>query len=69
MKNKVIFILFAIFISFPLKSQTLDKEVFTLLNPDFKGLERVNKLHEAGKEKEAAEALLEYFKKNIGLWI
>ena len=62
MKNKVIFILFAIFISFPLKSQTLDKEVFTLLNPDFKGLERVNKLHEAGKEKEAAEALLEYFK-------
>lgn len=45
-----------------LRSQTLDKEVFSLLNLDYKGLEEVKKLHQGGKDTEAAAALLKYYK-------
>lgn len=63
MKLNSIALIVALFISLSLQSQTLDTELFSLLNSDFKGLDVVFKLHQAGKDKEASDALLEYFKK------
>ncbi len=45
-----------------LKSQTPDKDIFSIINLDYKGLEDVKKLHEAGKDTEACAALLTYYK-------
>jgi heparan-sulfate lyase len=59
---KLFFLLLAAFLLAPLKSQTLDKEVFDLLNLNYKGLEKVKKLHETGKDAEASLALLKYYK-------
>lgn len=44
------------------KSQELRTEVFSLLNLDFPGLEKVRSLHDEGKDADAAEALLEYYR-------
>lgn len=44
------------------KSQELRTEVFSLLNLDFPGLEKVKSLHDEGKDADAAEALLEYYR-------
>jgi len=43
-------------------SQDLNKEVFSLINLNYKGLEKVKKLHEAGNDKGAAEELLSYYR-------
>ena len=45
----------------------LKPEVFDLLNLDRPGLENVKALHFEGKEKEAADALLEYYKSRKGV--
>ena len=45
----------------------LKPEVFDLLNLDRPGLENVKALHFEGKEKEAADALLEYYKNRKGV--
>ncbi|MEI8087849.1 MAG: heparinase II/III family protein, partial [Paludibacter sp.] len=47
---------------FMAKSQTVDNNVFTYLNLNYKGLEEVKKLHELGKDTEACAALLTYYK-------
>lgn len=44
------------------KAQELRSEAFSLLNLDYPGLEKVKALHEQGKEKEAATALLDYYR-------
>lgn len=43
-------------------AQELKSEVFTLLNLDYPGLEKVKTLHQAGKDEEAAKALLDYYR-------
>ena len=45
----------------------LKTEVFDLLNLDRAGLENVKVLHEEGKDKEAADALLDYYKNRKGV--
>jgi len=67
MRHKAILLLISLSISIHLKSQTLDTGVFSLLNPGFKGLEEVSRLHSAVKDKEASEALLKYFKKRTSV--
>ena len=67
MKLNSLFLFFAFLISLPLQSQTLDADLFSLLNPGFKGLEEVFKLHQSGKDQEATEALLQYFKKRTSV--
>lgn len=42
--------------------QDLKDEAFSLINLNYKGLESVKELHESGKDKEAAEALLTYYR-------
>ncbi len=44
-----------------LKTQAINKDIFPLLNLDYPGLEQVKTLHKAGKEDEAAQALLVYY--------
>jgi len=56
-------ILFAfIGIAGKMNAQELRSEVFSLLNLNYPGLEKVKVLHEKGKEKEAATALLQYYR-------
>lgn len=43
-------------------AQELKSEVFSLLNLDFPGLEQVKTLHQNGKDSEAAQALLDYYR-------
>ncbi len=43
-------------------AQELKTEVFSLLNLDYPGLEQVKALHQQGKDAEAAQALLDYYK-------
>ena len=45
-----------------LNAQQLRQEIFSLLNLDAPGLEKVKNLHEQGKEPEAAKALLDYYR-------
>lgn len=47
--------------------QELKSEVFGLLNLDRAGLEKVKSFHEQGKDKEAAEALLSYYRARTGV--
>ena len=61
------FILFFTFSLSLVNAQTLDKSVFTLLNLDYKGLEEVKKLHEAGNDTEAVQALLKYYQNRTGV--
>lgn len=44
------------------KAQELKSEVFSLINLNYPGLEKVKALHAQGKEKEAATALLDYYR-------
>lgn len=48
-------------------AQELQKDVFSFLNLDYPGLEKVKSLHNAGKDEEAAKALLEYYKNRTGI--
>lgn len=43
-------------------AQELKSEVFSLLNLDYPGLEKVKTLHQAGKDEDAAKALLDYYR-------
>lgn len=43
-------------------AQELRGEVFSILNLDYPGLEKVKTLHQAGNDAEAASALLEYYR-------
>lgn len=43
-------------------AQELKSEIFTLLNLDYPGLEKVKSLHQSGKDAEAAKALLDYYR-------
>ena len=45
-----------------INAQELKSEAFSLLNLDYPGLEKVKALHQEGKEKEAATALLDYYR-------
>lgn len=49
------------------RAQELKAEVFSLLNLDYPGLEQVKSLHEKGQDKEAAQALLEYYRKRANV--
>lgn len=42
--------------------QELKSDVFSLLNLDYPGLEKVKALHQSGKNEEAAKALLDYYR-------
>ena len=43
-------------------AQELKNEVFSLLNLDYPGLEKVKALHQEGKDADAAKALLDYYR-------
>lgn len=43
-------------------AQELKSEVFSLLNLDYPGLEKVKALHQEGKNEDAAKALLDYYR-------
>lgn len=64
MRNKrlSIMILVMLCITSVLNAQELKSELFSLLNLNYPGLEKVKALHEQGKEKEAAQALLDYYR-------
>jgi heparan-sulfate lyase len=70
MKNNIAILFFAFFLfisnSF-VKAQELNTTIFSVLNLEFKGLEKVKSLHEAGKEKEAAAELLDYYRNRNGI--
>lgn len=48
-------------------AQQLRPEVFSLINLDYPGLEKVKALHQEGKDAEAATALLEYYRSRKGV--
>ena len=50
------------FCASPIHAQELNPNVFALLNLDAPGLEQVKESHRAGKDREAAENLLEYYR-------
>lgn len=43
-------------------AQELKSEAFSLLNLDYPGLAKVKALHQEGKDKDAAQALLDYYR-------
>ena len=47
--------------------QELRSEVFSLLNLDYPGLEKVKALHQSGKDKEATAELLNYYRARKGI--
>lgn len=61
-KLKISVIALCLVVGSGLKAQDLNKEMFSILNLNYKGLENVKSLHEAGKDKEAATALLKYYR-------
>ncbi|MGN0036826.1 MAG: heparin-sulfate lyase HepC [Bacteroidaceae bacterium] len=63
MKSLKYYFLFALVCCFGhLGAQELRTEVFNLLNLDYPGLEQVKALHNEGKDAEAAQALLTYYR-------
>lgn len=64
MRNKrlPILILVMLCITSILNAQELKSELFSLLNLDYPGLEKVKALHQKGQDKEAAVALLDYYR-------
>jgi len=48
-------------------SQDLNKEVFSLINLNYSGLEKVKKLHDAGNDSLAMAALLDYYRNRTGI--
>lgn len=50
-----------------LSAQELQKEVFSYLNLDYPGLEKVKALHNAGKDEDAAKALLDYYRSRTSI--
>lgn len=64
MKHRLTYLLLLVMICLPSMSsaQELKSEVFSLLNLDYPGLEKVKALHQQGQDQEAAKALLAYYK-------
>ncbi|MEG1586179.1 MAG: heparinase II/III family protein [Bacteroidales bacterium] len=62
MRTKSLLLAVALSVGGNLMSQELRNEVFSLLNLDQPGLEKVKSLHDAGNDKEAAAALLDYYR-------
>lgn len=62
MKLKISTLLLTVFFSFSINAQTFRKEVFELLDMNKPGLEKVKTLLQSGNEKEAQNALLDYFR-------
>ncbi len=62
MKFLPIWIGLFMFCASPIHAQELNPNVFALLNLDAPGLEQVKESHRAGKDREAAENLLEYYR-------
>ena len=66
--NKVNSILsFLVFLPILLTAQDLNSSVFSVLDLNYKGLEKVKALHESRKEAEAAMALLDYYRNRKGI--
>lgn len=59
---KYLFLFVAMLFACKANSQELRTEVFSLLNLDYPGLEKVKALHEEGKDSDAAKALLDYYR-------
>ena len=64
---KYILICFTILGSVQIQAQELNKEAFSLINLDTKGLEEVKQFYNEGKYYEAASALLSYYKNRKGI--
>lgn len=62
MKTKYFFLTLLFIYAITAKAQELQKEVFDVLNLNYPGLEKVKELHVAGKDTEAAAALLDYYR-------
>ncbi|HOI49500.1 MAG TPA: heparinase II/III family protein, partial [Prolixibacteraceae bacterium] len=60
--NRTLGIIFALLLAFSATGAELDRNVFSLLDLNRKGLEKVKALYQEGKETEAAGALLNYFR-------
>lgn len=58
----VLFIVMLLCLSGFVSAQTLQKDVFSFLDLDYPGLEKVKALHYAGKDEDAAKALLDYYR-------
>ena len=56
--NRTLTIIFALLLAFSATGAELDRNVFSLLDLNRKGLEKVKALYQEGKETEAAGALL-----------
>lgn len=67
LKSRILTLAFVIGLVPAINAQELKPEVFNLLNLDFPGLEKVKSLHQDGKEKEAATALLDYYRNRKGV--
>lgn len=65
---KFIIFLLACVLSFgTMQAQLLNKEVFSLLNLDYPGLEKVKKAYYEDKFKEASQELLKYYRQRTGV--
>ena len=65
---KFIIILLACVLSFgTMQAQLLNKEVFSLLNLDYPGLEKVKKAYYEDKFEEASQELLKYYRQRTGV--
>lgn len=62
MKNKILVVSLFLLATATAWSQTLRNEVFELLDLNRPGLEKIKELHQAGKEADAATALLDYYR-------
>lgn len=65
--NRTLGIIFALLLAFSATGAELDRNVFSLLDLNRKGLEKVKALYQEGKETEAAGALLNYFRERKGI--
>jgi len=63
----IISCLFMVLIANTAFSQDLNKEVFSLINLNYSGLEKVKKLHDAGNDSLAMAALLDYYRNRTGI--
>lgn len=66
-KHTLICIIFTLFCSVSVFGQSVDKSIFTALNLDYKGLERVKQEYNAGNYDKAAAELLSYYRSRKGI--
>lgn len=65
--RKIFFFIFSLFITCCINAQDLNLDVFKIINLYHAGLEQVKKLHNEGKDKDAAQALLDYYRNRKGI--